>query len=121
MSRNIDDESNRDRGSTTNAPRIVVQYFRGHTLICELTIGGKSVHFHISPPGEGKNDTGGWRVEARATIVDSEIVIDAIGPTRRAAFTEMSSKWNAEGPEFGLRALDWNAVAAVLTAVRALE
>lgn len=116
MSQNIDDEPSSDR-----APRIVVQYFRGHTLICEFRIGGKSVRFHISPHGEGRNDADRWRIEARATIVDNEIVVFAMGPTRRAAFTEMSTKWSAQGPELGLRPIDWNAVAAVLTAVRALE
>jgi hypothetical protein len=76
---------------------------------------------HISRDDDEGNRESGWRIEAQRKVADNEIVIGALGATRRAAFTEMCSKWSAQGPDLGLHAVDWDAVAVALTSVRAIE
>jgi hypothetical protein len=105
----------------TSAARIVMQYFRGDTLVCELRIAQGSLSVHVSRGDGNGNRDAGWRVEAHGKVVDKEIVIAASGATRRDALAEVSAQWSAQRPELGLYAVDWDAVAVALSAVRAIE
>ena len=105
----------------TPRPRIVMQYFRGSVLVCELRCAGSSLHVHIShtrPEDEGET---GWRVQARGKVSDNEIVIAESRPTRSAALVAVGAAWNARGPELGLSSFDWDEVAVALRSVRAIE
>jgi hypothetical protein len=118
-SRRVDDESSRP--ANTSPPRIVLQYFRGHTLVCELRAAGESLRLQISPEDGSGKSAAGFRIESHAKVGDKDIVIGALGPTRRAAFMEMTVSFSAQAPELGLKPVDWQAVAVALTTVRALE
>ena len=102
------------------ATRIVMQYFRGDVLVCELKCAGVSLNLHISRAERGDNDSG-WRVEAHGKLPDSEVVIAESGTTRTAALSAVGDAWNAKGPGLGLNAFDWDAVATALRSVRAIE
>ncbi len=120
MSGKMNDEPNSGRPDK-NTPRIVMQYFRGDTLVCELRTAEGSLSIHISR-GDGNGDRNvGWRIEAHGTSADKDVAIAASGPTRRAALSEVSSRWSAQRSELGLHLVDWEAVAVALTAVRAVE
>jgi hypothetical protein len=121
VSRRINDESSSGGEPNVKAPRIVMQYFRGQTLVCELKSAGESLRLHISPRDRGENGEEGWQIEAHAKVADQEVMVGALGTTRRAAFTEMRSKWSTQAPELGLGPVDWDAVAVALASVRAIE
>lgn len=114
-------EPNRARPAETNAPRIVMQYFRGDTLVCELKTAATTLRLHVARGDADGNRENGWRIEAHGKVVENEVMIAACGPTRRAAFTEVCSKWSAQGYELGLPSVDWDGVAVALTAVRAID
>jgi hypothetical protein len=116
----MNNEPKSDRHET-NALRIVMQYFRGDTLVCELKSAEASLSVHVSRgDGDGNRDAG-FRIEAHGKVVDKDVVIAASAPTRRAALTEVSSRWNAQRSELGLDLVNWEAVAFTLTSVRAIE
>ena len=121
MSRSLNSETSRNNRPDSGAPRIVMQYFRGDTLVCELRTAGESLRVLISRGDDEGNRDNGWRIEAHRKVVDDDIVIGALGATRRAAFTEMCSKWSTQAPELGLLVVDWDAVAVALSSVRAIE
>ena len=120
MPRSMKDEPDSGR-SDKRAPRIVMQYFRGNTLVCELRTPEAPLSVHISPGNGDGNQDAGWRVEAHGKVVDQDVVVAASGTTRRDALTEVSAQWGAQRPALGLFLVDWEAVAVALSAVRAIE
>jgi len=105
------------------APRIVMQYFRGDILVCELRCAGTSMQVHISHTGRDGNGDGsdGWRIEAHTKVSDEEVVIAESRTTRIAALHAVGDAWNTRGAELGLSAYDWEAVAVALRTVRAID
>jgi len=108
------------RGPDTTALRIVMQYFRGDVLVCELKCAGACLDLHISKGERGSND-GGWRVEAHGKVADSEIVMAESRLTRTQALAAVGDAWTTQGPGLGLQAFDWDAVAVALRSVRAID
>jgi hypothetical protein len=70
-------------------------------------------------PRETPDDPGEWSVEARASTQDSA-PITAWGPTKRDALREVGAAWMARAQTLGLPTFDWDAVATVLSEVRAV-
>ena len=105
------------------APRIVMQYFRGDILVCEMRCAGTSLHVHISHTSrDGTGDgSDGWRIEAHGKVSDEEVVISESRTTRSAALHAVGDAWNTRGAELGLSTFDWDAVAVALRTVRAIE
>jgi hypothetical protein len=70
-------------------------------------------------PRESASDSGEWRVEARTTdaALDS---VSAWGSTRAEALRDVGSSWAKRSETLGLPTFDWDAVAEVLLAVRAI-
>jgi hypothetical protein len=114
------EEPNSSR-SDKSAHRIVMQYFRGNTLVCELRTPEAPLSVHISPGNDDGDRDAGWRIEAHGKVIDKDIVVAASGTTRRNALTEVSTRWSAQRPELGLFLVDWEAVAVALSAVRAID
>ena len=117
MQRNM----NADQDSRPRATRIAMQHFRGDTLVCELRTAETSLIVHISRADVEGNRNAGWKIEAHDKVVGEDVVVVASGPTRRAALEEVSHQWSARGPELGLHLVDWDAIAAALSSVRAIE
>ena len=67
------------------------------------------------------DDPGEWRVEARGarTSEDAAVVIQW-GATRIEALRAVAASWAEALQTTGMRVFDWDAVAQVLTSVRAL-
>jgi hypothetical protein len=99
-----------------SGPRILMQHFRGSTLICEF----KGVSLHIGRAST-QDDEDGWVVEARVRLAEDDVVISGSGPTRRQAFAAMRASWVERTGELGLATFDWDAVAAALKVVRAID
>jgi hypothetical protein len=109
------------RSTETTSLRIVMQYFRGDVLVCELKCAGASLNLHISRGERGDDGEPAWRIEAHGKLTDSEIVIAESGTTRTAALSAVGNAWNEKGPGLGLEAFDWDAVAVALRTVRAID
>jgi hypothetical protein len=70
-------------------------------------------------PSENPEDPAAWSVEARLGIKDAT-PITAWGSTKRDALREVGLAWAGRAAMLGLPAFDWQAVATVLSEVRAL-
>lgn len=69
-----------------------------------------------------ENDEGldEWRIEAFARQAPERPTVDETGTTRRDALLSVARTWVAKKGILGFPALDWDAVAEVLGAVRAI-
>ncbi len=101
------------------ALRIVQQYRDKSSMIYELEGGGAELDVRISPR-QSSDDSGEWRIEARPGRALDATCVAEWAATRREALLEVARKWQSSEAASGLPAFDWEAVAGVLTKVRAL-
>ena len=99
--------------------RIVQQYRDKSSMIYELEGGGAELDVRISPR-QASTDSGEWRIEARPGRAADATCVAEWAPTRREALLEVARKWQSSEATSGLPSFDWEAVAGVLTKVRAL-
>ncbi len=113
------EKSERSEAKTT-ALRITNQFRSKGGMAYDLKCEGVRLTLHISPK-TGSDDPGEWRVEARGGRATEEAVtIMEWGATRTEALQAVAKSWAGELATDGLRVFDWEAIAAVLTSVRAL-
>jgi hypothetical protein len=69
----------------------------------------------------GSQDAGEWRIEARGSRTSERVaIVSAWGQTRLDALREVARLWPEAIDTQGLRTFDWEAVAKLLTTVRAV-
>jgi hypothetical protein len=71
-------------------------------------------------PRESDADSGEWRVEASPSHTAEAVIITEWGATRAETLREVGRSWTSKAAQYGLPTFDWDAVAQVLTDVRAL-
>jgi hypothetical protein len=75
----------------------------------------------VVAPRSSDHDPGAWRVDARAkTLMKESVTASEWGSSRIEALRAVGRAWDAARSEHGLRMFDWNDVARVLEAVRAV-
>jgi hypothetical protein len=102
------------KDSKSDALRITDQYRRRPGMVCELQCATARLSVHVFEQTEPDS---GWRVEAHSGAGADEVVVARSAPTRAEALREVGAAWAAQcnQPSF-----DWEAVAALLTTVRAV-
>ena len=104
--------------SDPDAPRITQQYRdRQSRMVYELKQGTSRFMLLASQSADPAAE---WRFEAHAAQAPQLIVTGSWGKTRTEAFNAMRDLWIARGDSLGLLHVDWEKVAAALTAVRAI-
>jgi hypothetical protein len=106
-------EKNKDALQITN------QFRDRRGMVYDLKCEGARLTVQVTPRVSSA-DPGEWHVEARTAHTPESLVIAEWGPTRADALREVGRAWVREAPSHGLPTFDWEAVAQVLTAVRAL-
>jgi hypothetical protein len=101
------------------APKITTQYRSKQTMIYELEARGIAFDIRISRDDED-HDPRTWHVEAHNGFSEAALAVGADGATARAALSAVAQSWRSTGPDLGLPELDWEEVAKVLGAVRAI-
>jgi hypothetical protein len=105
------DEKDKDTLKITN------QFRSKGGMAYDLKCKGTRITVLVSPRTT-PDDEGDWRVEARThTPQEESLVVTGWGPTRIAALRAVGRSPSATS---NLAMFDWEAVAAVLTSVRAL-
>jgi hypothetical protein len=100
------------------AAQITNQFRRRDSMVYDLTCQGIHLTISLSPAGEGEV-VSEWRAEAHARQATERPIVSGAGPTRGDALTEVARAWTAKNGAWGFPALDWEAVATALRAVRA--
>ena len=106
-------EKNKDALKITN------QFRAKNAMVYDLKADGNRLTVRVFPR-ERSTDSGEWRVEARTNDAQEEAVVAEWGATRAEALGEVAKSWVTKAPAHGLPMFDWEAVAQVLTSVRAL-
>lgn len=83
----------------------------------ELDCAGSPLIVRIFP---GEAPSADWRVEARLSDAADAVVASASAASRAQAFEGVAHWWRDNGAAQALPALDWEAIAKAMTAVRAL-
>jgi hypothetical protein len=99
--------------------RITHQTRERNGMVYDLKGDGNRLTLRVFPR-ENSSDAADWRVEARTSEAQAAMVVSAWGATRAEALSSVAGTWTSKGPAQGLPAFDWEDVARVLTAVRAL-
>jgi len=102
------------------ALRIVTQYRDKSSMVYELRCGDAELNLRISAH-QTDDDEEQWQIEARTSRADGAACLAGSASTRREALLEISRKWALGEATNDFPSFDWEAVARVLTAVRALE
>jgi hypothetical protein len=102
-----------------DALKITNQFRNKRGMVYDLKGDGARLTVCVSPR-ESAADTGDWRVEARIAHSPEAFVITEWGHTRAEALRAVGLAWVAQTESQNLPTFDWDAVASVLNAVRAL-
>jgi hypothetical protein len=104
----------------TTALKITNQFRSKGGMAYDLKCEGVRLTLLVSAKASSE-DPGEWRVEARgARTADDAAVVVQWGPTRIDALRAVAASWADAIQTTSLRVFDWEAVAQVLTSVRAL-
>jgi hypothetical protein len=99
--------------------RITNQFRKGQAMVYDLTCEEVRLTLEVSA-GEANHGAERWRVEAFARqAVDKESLVET-ATTRRDALTSIATAWTSKRGASSFPAIDWNAVADALVAVRAI-
>jgi hypothetical protein len=100
------------------ACKITMQYRAGNGFMYELESSGVIFGVHVSR-AEASGQTDSFSVTAHHGR-NTPAVVSESGPTGDEALRNVARTWTAKCSELGLPTLDWNKIAAVLVAVRAI-
>ena len=115
----MSERTERNEAKTT-ALRITNQFRSKGGMAYDLKCEGVRLTLLVSAK-TGSDDPGEWRVEARGgRAAEDAVTIVQWGATRVEALQAVAKQWGDELATDGLRVFDWEAVAQVLTSVRAL-
>jgi len=99
--------------------RVVTQYRARRTMVYELEFNGVVFDIHVTPR-ETDACPGDWQVEVRTSHAADAVRLAQWGATRAEALQGLAREWASQTSTRGLPRCDWEAVAQVLTAVRAI-
>jgi hypothetical protein len=99
--------------------RVVTQYRSRRTMVYELEFNGVVFDIHVTPR-ETDASPGDWCVEVRTSHAADAVSLLQWGPTRAEALAGLAREWGSQTVERRLPICDWEAVAQVLTAVKAI-
>lgn len=102
-----------------SACRIVTQYQSAGERVYQLETGGFCLDIRISSSAAGPG-VRSWHVAAQDTREADGMVISDSAATKTEALGKVAEAWAERASELSLPQLDWPAVTAVLTAVRAI-
>jgi hypothetical protein len=102
----------------TDAQKITNQFRSRSGFVYELRCEGARLILSIMPR-ENPEDPGAWSVDARVGTQDTA-PITAWGPTKRDALREVGAAWMTSAARLDLPTFDWEAIATILSEVRAL-
>jgi hypothetical protein len=102
-----------------DALRITNQFRSKTGFVYDLKCNGARLTINIAPR-QNSGDAGEWSVEARLGSSPDAASIPAWGSTRVDALREVGRLWTSKAEELGLPTFDWDAVATMLSSVRAL-
>jgi len=103
----------------TAALKIVTQYWRGNTRVCELAAREQRLDIYISSHA---GEVGGrCSVEARNGPNDGAVRIRQEASTRSEALLAVAHDWCSQARALGLPTHDWEIVTAALRAVGAID
>jgi hypothetical protein len=107
------------RDGARPAVRITNQFRKRQAMVYDLSCNEVRLTLEMTSheTGEGVD---GWRIEAFARQAPERPTIDETGTTRRDALLSVARTWVAKKGILGFPVLDWEAVAEVLGAVRAI-
>jgi hypothetical protein len=105
----------KQKESKTNALRITDQYRRRYGMVCELQCGAARLSLHLWEQTTASDSQ--WRVEAHNGSGSDAVVVGRSARTRAEALREVGVAWATESE---LPAFDWDAVATLLSDVRAI-
>ncbi len=111
--------SPKNREDVAATLHIATQYRSALGMTYELECRGAQLDLQVSQR-KAPDDAGEWRVEARPGRAVDAARITEWGATRRDALSEVARSWTSQASALGLPAFDWEAVARVLSAVRAI-
>jgi hypothetical protein len=100
------------------AAQITNQFRRRDAMVYDLSCQGTHLTISLTPAGAGE-EASEWRAEAHARQATERPTVFGTGTTRGEALTEVARAWTAKNGAWGFPALDWEAVATALRAVRA--
>lgn len=98
--------------------RITNQFRKRQSMVYDLSCNEVRLTIEITP--SESTDGGDWSVRAHARQAPEQPTVDHAGATRKEALSAVASAWAAKGGAYGFPALDWDAVAQALQAVRAI-
>ena len=102
-----------------DAPKITNQCRVKNGMSYDIKADGVRLTLLFSPRSND-GDENEWHVEARASRSPEAVVVGEWGPTRIEALRAVGRSWTSKSPTHNLAMFDWEAVAKVLLAVRAL-
>lgn len=106
-----DGERGRERGV-----KIAQQFRERNAMTYDLDCSGTPLTVRIFPTAGEQ-----WRIEARTSDATDAFVAAASASNRRQALDEVGRCWRDNAPGRGLATFDWEAIAAAMAAVRAVE
>ena len=111
----------RAKNENPDAPlRITDQYHSKGGMAYDLKCRGVRLSLLVTERAR-PDDPGDWRVEARSARSDGVVVtVMEWGATRRDALADVAHAWVRVGSAPGTPMFDWDAVANLLSSVRAL-
>ncbi len=111
MKRSRDEASDRDANMTSTTVRITDQFWERDAMMYDLKSGTVRLTIRMH------EQTGGWEVQAFPKQTQAREPLTATAPKRSDALGLIAEQWNASS---SFPSLDWRAICAALTAVRAL-
>jgi hypothetical protein len=99
--------------------RITNQFRKRQAMVYDLTCDEVRLTIEVTAR-DNEDGLGEWSVGAHARQSPEKPTIDEPGTTRSDALRAVARAWAAKQGGFGFPALDWDAVAEALLAVRAI-
>jgi hypothetical protein len=99
--------------------RITNQFRKRQAMVYDLSCDTVRLTLEVTAR-EASDGLGEWHVEAFARQAPEKPTIDEAGMTRSEALRAVARSWAAKQGTYGFPALDWDAVAEALLAVRAI-
>ena len=111
---------NSPKEADEGAVRITQQFRSRDAMVYDLRGGAGRLTLRITGRGGGDGPPTEWRIEAATNSSPDAVVVSERGATRVEALLAVSRSWNEKRVANNLPAFDWDSIARVLAAVRAV-
>lgn len=114
------ENKSKEKEKSKDGLKIMNQFRAKNGMAYDLKCEGARVTLLVSPR-TNEDDLGDWRIEATANRPSEEsVVVTEWGPTKIEALRAVGRSWASQSSTHGMAMFDWEAVAEVLLAVRAV-